>query len=32
MNDVSMTPCYHFQIVIFLSSLSSLYKELRAKG
>ena len=28
MNDVSTTPCHHFQIRVVLSSLSSLYGEL----
>ena len=31
MNDVSMTLCHHFQICVVLNSVSSLYRELRAK-
>ena len=27
MNDVSMTPCHHFQIAVVLNSVSSLYRD-----
>ena len=31
LNDVSMTPCHHFQIQVALNPVSLLYKELHAK-